>query len=65
MIEWMTRLLLTSSGAVVALFLARDHPNFGVFQMMVATLFLALAICVFVFAPVLWRAWRGAGKSGD
>jgi hypothetical protein len=65
MIEWMTRALLTAAGAVVALFLARDHPNFGVFQMMVATLILAFTVCLFILAPALWRAWRGAGQPKD
>jgi hypothetical protein len=59
MIDWMTGLLLSAAGAVVALFLARDNTNFGVFQMMVATLFIAAGIGLLVFGPVLWRAVRG------
>jgi multisubunit Na+/H+ antiporter MnhB subunit len=53
MITLIVRALLVLGGGLAALFVARDSPNFGVAQGMMATLVL---VCL-VLVVVLWR-WR-------
>lgn len=53
MINFIVRIVLTAGGSLAALFVARDSPNFGVVQGMLATVVL---VCV-VGVIVLWR-WR-------
>ena len=54
MISWAVRVLLISAGGVTSWFVAKDAPGFGVVQMMVATLMLALVISVIAFWPARW-----------
>lgn len=53
MISFLVRVILALGGSLAALFVARDSPNFGVVQGMMATLAL---VCI-VGIIVLWR-WR-------
>jgi hypothetical protein len=53
MINLVVRILLAAGGSLAALFVARDSPNFGVVQGMLATVVL---VCV-VGILVLWR-WK-------
>jgi hypothetical protein len=53
MINLIVRLVLAAGGGLAALFVARDSPNFGVVQGMLATVALACAVLL----VVLWR-WR-------
>ena len=55
MISWAVRLLLIVAGTVTSWFVAKDAPGFGVIQMMVATLLLALIVAVIAFWPARWR----------
>lgn len=54
MISWAVRLLLIAAGTVTSWFVAKDAPGFGVIQMMVATLLLALVVAVIAFWPARW-----------
>jgi predicted signal transduction protein with EAL and GGDEF domain len=53
MINLVVRVVLAGGGALAALFVARDSPNFGVVQGMLSTVVL---VCV-VLLVVLWR-WK-------
>lgn len=53
MINLVVRLLLALGGALAALFVARDSPNFGVVQGMLSTVVLVCAVLIIV----LWR-WK-------
>jgi type II secretory pathway component PulJ len=53
-ISWAVRLLLIAAGTVTSWFVAKDAPGFGVIQMMVATLLLALVVAVIAFWPARW-----------
>lgn len=53
MINLIVRGLLALGGALAALFVARDSPNFGVVQGMLTTVVLVCAVLL----VVLWR-WR-------
>ena len=46
MIGWALRILLAAAGAVAAVFVARDAPNFGVVQGMVAVAIIAAVVVV-------------------
>jgi len=43
---WLIRILLLAAGAITALFVARDAPNFVVIEGMVATLIIAAIVLV-------------------
>jgi hypothetical protein len=45
-VSWLIRLLLAGAGAVTALFVARDAPNFVVIEGMVATVIIAAIVLV-------------------
>jgi len=49
----MARIVLAAGGAMAALLVARDSPNFGVVQGMLATM---VPVCIVVIL-VLWR-WQ-------
>lgn len=51
MLNWIVRGLLFAAGVITGLFIAEDAPNFGVVQMMVALIFLALIVAAFAFWP--------------
>ncbi|MBR0660365.1 hypothetical protein [Neoroseomonas oryzicola] len=53
MINLAVRILLAVGGAVAALFVAEDSPNFGVVQGMLSTVVLVCVIGIIV----LWR-WK-------
>jgi ABC-type phosphate transport system permease subunit len=53
-ISWAVRLLLIAAGTVTSWFVAKDAPGFGVVQMMVATLLVALVVAVIAFWPARW-----------
>jgi membrane protein YdbS with pleckstrin-like domain len=53
MINLVVRIVLAAGGALAALFVAQDSPNFGVVQGMLSTVVL---VCV-VGIIVLWR-WK-------
>jgi type II secretory pathway component PulJ len=53
-IGWAVRMLLIAAGGVTSWFVAKDAPGFGVIQMMVATLLLALVVSVIAFWPQRW-----------
>lgn len=48
---WIVRILLYMAAPIAALFVARDALNFGVFQMIVATVLIAALVCVAAFWP--------------
>jgi hypothetical protein len=54
MVSWIVRGLLLAAGSVASWFVAKDAPGFGVIQMMVATLLLALIVAVIAFWPARW-----------
>jgi hypothetical protein len=52
---WIIRLLLVAAGFIAALFVARDAPNFGVVEVLVAM----TMIFVFVVGAGLWvQRWK-------
>jgi hypothetical protein len=53
MINLLVRIVLALGGSLAALLVARDSPNFGVVQGMLATVVLVCAVGLIV----LWR-WR-------
>lgn len=46
MMGWLLRGVLVAAGAIAALFLARDAPNFGVAQGMIAVALIAAVVVV-------------------
>ena len=54
MVAWIARILLALAVPITGWFVAKDSPNFGVVQMMVAALVLAF-LCLFL------RSGRSAG----
>jgi hypothetical protein len=56
MISWIARGLLIVAGFVTSWFVTRDAPQFGVVQIAVATLLLALIVAVVAFWPVRWSS---------
>ena len=54
MLGWIVRILMVVAGGVASLIIAKDAPNFGVVQMMVALLLLTLVVAVLAFWPARW-----------
>lgn len=54
MIGWIVRVLMIVAGGVASWIIAKDAPNFGVVQMMVALFLLTLIVAVFAFWPPRW-----------
>lgn len=54
MISWIVRFLMIAAGIVTSWFLAKDAVNFGIVQMMVALLLLALTVALVAFWPSRW-----------
>ena len=54
MVAWIARLLLALAAPITGWFVAKDSPNFGVIQMMVATFVLAFLLFIFAFWPERW-----------
>ncbi len=55
MLGWIVRGSLIAAGVVTGWFVAKDAPNFGVVQMMVALLLLTLVVAVIAFWPDRWK----------
>lgn len=47
MIAWLTRLILIPAGMIASWFVAKDAPNFGAVQTMVAVFLLVFILLVF------------------
>jgi VIT1/CCC1 family predicted Fe2+/Mn2+ transporter len=63
-VAWITRILLALAASITGWFVAKDSPNFGVVQMMVATCVLALLCLIFAFWPERWSHFiNRLGKS--
>lgn len=58
MLGWLVRVIMIVAGVVTSLFIARDAPNFGVVQMMVMLLVLALIVAALAFWPQRWSFKR-------
>jgi hypothetical protein len=58
MLGWFVRLSLALASWVTALFVARDAVNFGIVNVFVAALLLALGIGVLAFWPMMRDACR-------
>jgi hypothetical protein len=54
MIGWIARGLLIAGGIVAGWFMTKDAPQFGVLQVAVATILLALIVGVLAFWPDRW-----------
>lgn len=54
MIGWVVRGVMVVAGVLTGLFIAKDAPNFGVIQMMISLLVIALIVAVFAFWPTRW-----------
>ena len=54
MVSFAVRMLLIAAGGVTSWFVGKDAPGYGVVQMMVATLMLALVVAVIAFWPARW-----------
>jgi len=54
MVGWIARGLLIVAGIVTSWFVAKDAPNFGVVQGMVAVVLLGLTVAVLAFWPARW-----------
>jgi hypothetical protein len=54
MVGWLARGLLIAAGFVTSWFMTRDSLQFGVMQVAVATLLLALIVAVLAFWPARW-----------
>ena len=64
MVAWITRILLALAAPITGWFVAKDSPNFGVVQMMVATFVLAFLCLIFAFWPKRWSHFiNRIGKS--
>jgi hypothetical protein len=64
MVAWIARILLALAAPITGWFVAKDSPNFGVAQMMVATLVLAFLCFIFAFWPERWSHFLNrTGKS--
>jgi hypothetical protein len=53
-VGWVARGLLIVAGFVTSWFVAKDAPQFGIVQMVVGLLLLALVVCVLAFWPERW-----------
>ncbi|MCG7394080.1 hypothetical protein MHY87_14310 [Microvirga sp. ACRRW] len=51
MLGWVVRIFMIVSGVVAGLFIAKDAPLFGMVQVMVMLLLLALIVAVLAFWP--------------
>jgi hypothetical protein len=54
MVAWIARALLVAGGSVTSWFVAKDAPNFGLLQMAVGLLLLALVVSVIALWPSSW-----------
>ncbi len=54
MVSWLFRVLLLAAGSITSFFAAKDSPNFGVVQMMVAIMLIVFVVFVLAFWPASW-----------
>jgi uncharacterized membrane protein YoaK (UPF0700 family) len=59
-IYWPVRILLIVAGSIAGLMVAKDAPNFGLVQVMVAMMLVVLIVFVLAFWPERWT-----GKHSD
>lgn len=52
---WFARVLLFIAGPIAAWFVAKDAPNFGVVQMIVAMLLIVVFVGLAAFWPARWK----------
>jgi hypothetical protein len=57
MLGWIPRGLLLAAGFVASWFIASDAPQFGLMQMAVALILLAIVVAVLAFWPAQWSTW--------
>jgi hypothetical protein len=56
MLGWIVRLLMIAAGFVTSWFVAKDAPIFGVAQVMMTLILIALVVAVMAFWPQRWTA---------
>jgi uncharacterized membrane protein YphA (DoxX/SURF4 family) len=54
MLSWIVRLLMIAAGFMTSWFVAKDAPIFGVAQVMMTLILIALIIAVVAFWPQRW-----------
>ena len=54
MISWIVRLLMIAAGFVTSWFVATDAPIFGVAQVMMTLVLIALIVAIVAFWPQRW-----------
>ncbi len=64
MVSWLLRVLLLVAGSITGYFVAKDSPNFGLVQMMVAIIVIVLAVFVLAFWPARWSRTLDRARSG-
>jgi hypothetical protein len=50
MLAWLVRLILIPAGVIAGWFVAKDAPNFGVVQMVVALVLMVFIVAVLAFS---------------
>lgn len=58
MTNWIARIVLYAGGVVTGWFIAKDAPNFGVMQMAIGLLVLAIIVAILAFWPAQWGLKR-------
>jgi hypothetical protein len=56
MLSWVVRLLMIAAGFMTSWFVAKDAPIFGVAQVMMTLVLIALIVAVVAFWPQRWTA---------
>jgi hypothetical protein len=56
MLSWIVRLLMVAAGFVTSWFVAKDAPIFGVAQVMMTLILIALIVAIVAFWPQRWTA---------
>ena len=64
-IDWILDLLLFMSGAIVGLFVEPNHIEFGVLQMAVSILLIALFVAIVTYAGHAWRSMRRSRRAAE
>ncbi len=54
MLSWIVRLLMIAAGFMTSWFVAKDAPIFGVAQVMMTLILIALIVAVVAFWPERW-----------
>jgi hypothetical protein len=54
MLSWIVRLLMIAAGFMTSWFVAKDAPIFGVAQVMMTLILIALVVAVVAFWPQRW-----------